>query len=121
MNNYNKQLYKIELYFLKVIPMVISGLYLGNIILSYFNIDVKICSILGGMSVLPLIFIYISSIVFKFCNYHRMFIHYIGTCNLIEYLDYYECIPLSDRAFLIMSTIITGIFLFIILYLKNKI
>lgn len=116
----DRYLYKIELYLLKTIPIIISVLYFLNIVLSYFDIDVRIFSILGGMSILPLLFIYISSIVFKFCNYHRMFIYYIGTCNIIDYIDYYIELPISTRAFLILNLIIAAIFLFVILYLYQK-
>lgn len=93
---HDKYLYKIELYLIKVIPMIISALYLLNITLSYYDIDMRIFSILGGVSILPFIFLYISSIVFKFCSYHRMFIYYIGVCNIIDYIDYYIGIPLGE-------------------------
>lgn len=117
---HDKYLYKIELYLTKVIPMIISALYLLNITLSYYDIDMRIFSILGGVSILPFIFLYISSIVFKFCSYHRMFIYYIGVCNIIDYIDYYIGIPLNERDFLIANLIIAGLFIFIILYLYLK-
>ena len=57
----SKSLYKIELYLIKVIPMVLSGIALLNTVLSYLYIDVPLLSYLGGVSVLTIAFLYISS------------------------------------------------------------
>lgn len=116
-----KPLYKIELYLLKIIPMLLAGLYLTNTILSYFGIDLVILSLLGGISSIPLLFIYISSFVFKFCLYHRMFLYYILFSDILAYYDMYIGIPLSNRGLFSLNLIIAGLFLFIILYLKFKV
>lgn len=119
--NLNKLLYKAELYLIKVIPMVLSGIALLNTILSYFYIDVPLLSYLGGVSVLTIAFLYLSSYVFKFCAYHRMFIHYITLNWVLNIIDYYIGIPLNNKELFMMYMIITGIFLFIVLYLKFKV
>lgn len=116
----NKALYKIQLYLLKVIPMVMAFIYLLNMILSYYNIDLEIFSYLAGNSVLTIMFLYISSYVFKFCKYHRMFIHYTTFIWILNIYDLYIGIPLNDRNLFTMYLSITGIFLFIILYLYVK-
>lgn len=116
----NKALYKIQLYLLKVIPMVMAFIYLLNMILSYYNIDLEIFSYLAGNSVLTIMFLYISSYVFKFCKYHRMFIHYTTFIWILNICDLYIGIPLNDRNLFTMYLSITGIFLFIILYLYVK-
>jgi len=119
--NSNKSLYKIELSLLRYIPGTIAFLYLMNSILSYLGIDILLLSILGGMSILPLLFLYITSYAFKFCVYHRMFLHYILICDGANYIDYYCNIPLSDRSLFIAHLTLAGIFLFIIVYLKFKV
>lgn len=48
----SKRLYKIELYLLKILPMIISLVYLINIILSYLGIDIPILSNIAGMSLI---------------------------------------------------------------------
>lgn len=73
----NKYLYKIELYLIKVIPMIYAMLCLLNTILSYIDINVDIISYIGSVSLPTLILLYFTSYVFKFCEYHRMFIHYV--------------------------------------------
>lgn len=74
----NVELYKVELYLLKIIPIVLACIHLANTVLSYYGIDIILFSYIGSVSLIPLIFLYISSYVFKFCEYHRMFLHYIA-------------------------------------------
>ena len=100
--------------------MVMAFIYLLNMILSYYNIDLEIFSYLAGNSVLTIMFLYISSYVFKFCKYHRMFIHYTTFIWILNIYDLYIGIPLNDRNLFTMYLSITGIFLFIILYLYVK-
>ena len=57
----NKLLYKLELYLVKIIPIVIAVLEVLNTVLSYLNIDVEIISMVAGISLLPLLFLYVSS------------------------------------------------------------
>lgn len=116
----SKALYKIELYLIKIIPVFIAGIYLTNTVLSYFYIDLPILSIIGGMSLLPLLFLYISSYVFRFCEYHRMFLHYIVANDMLNYADYYGKIPCSNRTYFLIHVIIAGLTLYIILYMKFK-
>ena len=118
--NLNKTLYKIQLYLLKVIPMVMAFICLLNTTLSYFDIDLPVLSYISSNSILTIIFFYISSYVFKFCLHHRMFIHFNTLMWLLNIYDLYIGIPLSDRDMYSFYLIITGIFLFIILYLYVK-
>ena len=113
----SKTLYKIELGLLKVIPMILALAALLNSILSYFGIDLYILSYIGGVSIFTMLFLYLSSYVFKFCEYHRMFLHYIVSTWIINIIDYYVGIPISDLEYLCLQMIIAGISLFIILYL----
>ena len=116
----NKDLYKIELYLLKVMPMLLAAIYLINTVLSYYDIVLPALSYIGGLSFIPLLFMYISSYVFRFCSYHRMFLHYIVINDLINLIDYYYTLPISDWELLILHMSIAGISLFIILYLYVK-
>ena len=116
----SKTLYKIELGLLKVIPMILALTALLNSILSYFGIDLYILSYIGGVSIFTMSFLYLSSYVFKFCEYHRMFLHYIVSTWIINIIDYYVGIPISDLEYLCLQMIIAGISLFIILYLYVK-
>lgn len=85
----SKILYKIQLYLLKVIPMVMAFICLLNTVLSYFDIDVILLSYLGSCSILMIVYLYIASYVFRFCEYHRMFLHYIVVITGLNTYDYY--------------------------------
>ena len=116
--NLNKVLYKLILYSVKVIPMLISGIYLLNTILSYCNIDLPLFSYI--VQFLFIGFFYIASYAFKFCAWHRMFIHYITLVLILNIIDYHIGIPLSDRNILAAYLIISIVFLIITVILKFK-
>ena len=119
-NSINKILYKIQLYMLKVIPMVMAFCYLLNSIFSYYDIDLEFLSYLSGCSILMIVYLYIASYVFKFCEYHRMFIHYTTITWILNIIDLYIGIPVSNFCYLGIQLIIAGISLFIILLLYYK-
>lgn len=116
----NKILYKTQLCLLKVIPMVMAFIFWINTVLSYFDIDLEVFSYIGSCSIITMVYLYISSYVFRFCEYHRMFLHYVCIIWLINIYDYYIGIPVDDISMLMIYQIITGICLFIILYLYVK-
>ena len=116
----NKLLYKIELCLIKVIPMIYALLSLLNTTLSYFYINVEILSYIGSVSLVTLVLLYLTSYVFKFCEYHRMFIHYTTVTWILNIIDLYIGIPISDIGYLGIQLIIAGVLLFIILYLYTR-
>lgn len=117
----DKRLYKLELYLLKILPILLAAIYLINTVLSYYDIIIPALSYIGGLSFIPLLFIYVSSYVFRFCSYHRIFLYYIAINDVINMLDYHFNLPISDWQFLIVHLSIAGISLFIILYLYVKV
>lgn len=117
----NKNLYKLELYSAKVVPMLMAGITLANTILSYFDIDAPVLSYVGGVSILVIIKFYITSYTYKFCAYHRMFLHYIVLSTTLSVYDYTYGIPITDRNMFTLQIVLAGVSLFIILYLKFKV
>jgi len=117
----NKSLYKLELYSAKVVPMLMAGITLANTILSYYDIDAPVLSYFGGVSLLVVIRFYITSYTYKFCAYHRMFLHYIVVSTTLSIYDYTYGIPITDRSMFTLQLIIAGVSLFVILYLKFKV
>ena len=118
--NLNKVSYKLMLLVLKVLPILCSLGYSINIILSYFDIDITWIGYIIHVSLVPLIFIYISSIVFKFCAYYKVFIYYIGINEILNILDYNELLPISDKGLFILNLFIIALMLFILLYIHVK-
>ena len=115
-----KTLYKIELLLIKIIPFIIMLFYVLNSILSYFNIDILLLSIISGMSILSWLFLFISSFVFRFCIYHRLPLYYILITDIINYYDNIIGIPISNRNLFILNIIIAGVFILLIVYFKFK-
>lgn len=118
MNNLDKSLYKIEIYTIKIIPIVLALICFLNTLLCYLGIDLLILTYIGGISFITLGFLYLSSFVFRFCNYHRMLLHYITIVNIISYIDMEYEIPLSNFSLHILYTSLFLLFTFIFLYLK---
>lgn len=115
----SKRLYKVFLIALRILPMAISLCYLLNTITAYLGYDIQVFSFIGGVSLLPWLFLYISAWVFRFCVYHRMFLYYILADDIINYTDYFFDITSVYESFIIHMSI-AGVFLFIILYLYRK-
>lgn len=114
------KLHKITIGTLKVIPMLLAFTTLINQIFSFFGIDLEVLGYIGGVSLLPMIFLYLASYCFKFCNYHRMFLHYVVVCDVVAIIDYYIGIPVSSITLFLYILIFTGIMLFIILYMYGN-
>ena len=113
-------MYKLELVCVKYTPIIISFFTIISILLSFIGIDTSLYGNLLVASLLSTIPMYISSYVYRFCAYHRMFIHYLVIIHLIDICDRLFIIPVSDYNLLVLYLSITGICLFIILYLYLK-
>lgn len=113
-------LYKLFLLVLKIIPMMTAAMYALSTLLSFFYIDIIGLGYFFSVSLLSLIFFYIASYVFRFCAYHRMFLHYIVLNQVINIIDYYIGIPVTNKGLFILHISVIGISLFIILYLRFK-
>ena len=118
LSDYHK--HKLFLGFLKVLPMVIAGLFLLNTVLSYFDIDWPILSYIASVGFIPWLFIMIASYIFKFCEYHRMFLWYVLVNNILCWTDQEFGLPISDWNFFVLHIIIAGLFLFLVLYFHQK-
>lgn len=115
-NSLSKSLHKIELWLIKVIPFVMAFLYFLNTVLSYFNIDIVLLSYIGGISLLPLLFIYLCSFVYKFCLFNRLPIYYITINWVLNITDYYIQIPINNRSLISIYLMITFIFIALLIY-----
>ena len=118
----NKRLYKVFVVVLKALPLLFALVAALNTILSFFAIDLIILSYIGSISFLSLIFLYLSSYVFNFYAYHRIFLDYAVINNVINVIDLYVGIPVTDLGMLCVQMIILFVVLVIalILYLKKK-
>ena len=119
-NSVNKTLFRSILIFLRVIPMVLALVELINTTLGLLGISGYILTRIGGISLIPFIFVYLSSWVFGFCLYHRLFLYYILVNHIITNYDYFIGIPLDDFWMAGVYSLVAGTFSFLILYCYRK-
>lgn len=109
-----------EIKLLKILPSLIALIYFLNIILNLFDVSLNSLSYLAGMSFIPLLFMYISSYVFQFCEYHRLPLHYILTTNLLSIIGYEFEIAVDVWLYIVIHSILFGLSIAIALYLYLK-
>ena len=115
-----RNLYKVLLVVLKIIPMLLSLSAMLGMLLDFFGLDSSFLSFFGGVSLLPLLFLYLASYVFRFCEYHRMFLHYVVANNVLTLADYYFGLPVDNAVLFMMHVLLVGLFLFLVLYFYRK-
>lgn len=96
----------------KFIPHITAFLYIIYTFLGFCGIDAVIISYFAHVSFLSMCYIFINSIVYKFCYVHRLPLYYIATNELITVTDNYYQIPLNDFHLLVFHIIIIGILIF---------
>ena len=116
----DKRWYKVTLGLLKVIPMLLATCDALNTLTCLLGYDLVIFSFIGGVSFLTLAFLYLVSYVFRFCIYHRMFLHYVLVNNIISTLEFTVGLPVSFLGLCCVFSINFCIFLFLILYFYKK-
>ena len=115
----SKHLYKAVILVLKVIPMMLALFDIANTTCGFLGVECHWLSYFGGVSLLTLAFLYLASYVFRFCAYHRMFLHYILVTNTLSIIDYEFGLPLSDINLFRLHVILIGLLLFFVLYLHQ--
>ena len=118
LSNYEKS--KLFIGFLKILPMVLAGLFLLNTVLSYYDIDLPVISYIASVGFIPWLFIMAASYKLHFCEYHRMFLWYILANNILCWTDMEFGLPISNWNFFVLHIIIAGFFLFLVLYFHQK-
>lgn len=116
----NKRGYKVTLGFLKIIPMLLAFCDALNTVLDLFGIYTPIISYIGGISMLTLLFLYLISFVFRFCIYHRMFLHYILVNNILSLIENTVGLPFNNTQLIAFMLSVMCVFLFLILYFYRK-
>jgi hypothetical protein len=119
-NIIDKDLYKFTIYILKILPMIMSFSYLVMFLLFNYAERYVIIPHIIGTVIAPLLFLYLTSYVFKFCFYHRIFLHYYAFISILNVFDHYICIPLSTGVITFIHDSITILFLITVIFLYYK-
>ena len=102
----------------KITPILIAFIHLINEIVGFLGFNDIPLNYISGISLIPIIYLYYTSYVFKLCSYYRMFLHYAVTINIINTIDFYIGFPFDDIQYIIFHIIVTLVFMFIIIKLK---
>ena len=85
----SKTLYKYTINLLRILPIFMVLSYLLMLICFYYSPRLIIIPHIIGTVGVPLAFIYITSYVFRFCAFHRVFIHYYAFINILNVSHHY--------------------------------
>jgi len=116
----SKKWYRLTLGLLKIIPMLLALSDCLNTLTCLLGYDTPLFSLFGGVSFLTLVFLYLVSYVFRFCVYHRMFLHYVLVNNIISFADYTIGLPVDFLGLCCIFSINACIFLFLILHYYRR-
>lgn len=91
-------------------------------LLCFTEIDPLILGQLTKMSLFSWSFMFLTSIIFRYCYVHRLPLYYIAVNEFLVNLDYYVGIPVNDtKLLLIHLTVIIGlIYGYSYYYVKHK-
>lgn len=124
MNNVlpDKNLYKLFLSLIKVVPNILAVSKILGLILMYLKLPTFTLTCFSGTSLIFIILLYLISFVFKFCGTHRLSLNYITSITLLSIVDYYIGIPISSENLYRLYGIISGAFMtsWIIIWYKNR-
>lgn len=116
--NLSLKLVKIFRVYLKVLPIILAITSFANCFLSYLGFQFKIYAHIFFFLIIS--FIYVASYVLKFCEYHRISLHYIVIIYIINCYDYYIGIPINYIELFMMYSMITFLAIIVGIYLKLK-
>ena len=118
----NKNLYKIFLQFIKIIPNILALFKIITLILNYFHISAFCLTCVSGTSLIFIVLLYLISYIFQFCGTHRVSLHYVATITILTIIDFYIGIPLKVDTLYRLYLIITEVFMiiWIIIWYINK-
>lgn len=119
----NSLKHKSYLIITKYIPHILAFFYAIYTLLGCFGIDALVISYFVHVSVFTGVYMYATSIIFRFCYVHRLPLYYIGINELVTVIDYYLNIPIDDLTLLAfhLLVIISLIFGYSYYYVKYKI
>lgn len=113
-------LYKLMKISIKILPWILAIIYTIGTIFASLGIDLIILSYIGFTSLLPALFILLTSFTFKACIWHRLPLYYIIINNIINLVFWLlnGSLPLGWTLIFILLTI--GFVTIFGAYFKNK-
>ena len=112
----SKSMYKATLYTLKILPMVMAFSYLMITVCAHLQVPWQLPFHYLGLAVAPLVFMYLTSYVFKFCEYHRIFIHYVLILEILTTVKWYYPVIVTSELVLNISFVLSGLLMLCVIF-----
>ena len=112
------KLVKIFRIYLKILPILLAVTSFANCFLAYLGFQFKIYAHIFFFLIVS--FIYVASYVLKFCEYHRISLHYIVVIYIINCYDYYIGISINYIELFMIYSMITFLAIAVGIYFKLK-
>lgn len=96
----------------KYVPHISAFMYILYTLLQFADIDTFILGYLIDYSILPWIYIYLISFIFKYCYIHRLPLYYILANEILTTSDYYLNIPINNLNLLLLHLLLIGFLIF---------
>ena len=77
-------------------------------------------SIIGGIGLIPLIYLWIASWCFRFCFHQKIFLYYLTLINCINIIDEYYVLPIDTYNYYIIGYITFGCTIILYAILKYR-
>lgn len=106
----------------KFIPHFIALFYVIYTFLGFLGIDAIVLGYFVNVSLLTWIYIYLNSLIFRYCYVHKLPLYYIITNDAITIIDNYYNIPISDFNLIVIHLQLIGLLImgYSFYYIKFK-
>ena len=105
----------------EILPIIQSTICIIHMVLWFsLDIDLRILSIIGGSSLITILSLWAASWCFRFCFYQKVFLYYLTAIQLINIIDEYYTLPISNYNYCLISYITFGITIIMYAILKFK-
>ena len=116
----SKTFTKITKTIVKYVPFLIALMYFLHSILFCFGISIPWLMLIYRFSIFSFICLLAMSVLLKFCIWHRLPLYYGIIIDTINTFDYYFTFSVNNITMLAIYLSITGVFILIGMYLKQK-
>lgn len=112
----DKRQHKLMIFTLKILPAVMASSYVIEMISIFLGFGTQVLVNFIGMIVAPILFMYLASYVFKFCEYHRIFIHYVLILEILTTVKWYYPVIVTSQLVLNISFFLSGLLMLCVVF-----
>lgn len=112
----DKRQHKLMIFTLKILPAVMASSYLIELVSTLLGFGTQVLVNFIGMIVAPILFMYLASYVFKFCEYHRIFIHYVLILEILTTVKWYYPVIVTSQLVLNISFVLSGLLMLCVVF-----